>query len=420
MYMYMKNILSLLMCGLLLFGCSDKSDDSAQRNDLKKLCKQMNTNISLLQKIVDAVESQLSISQLEQISNGYIIHFYDGSTVTITNGLTSEEAPIIGVDKEGDYYLWMLQGDYLTDKNGNKLKAQSTSGITPQLKIENDRWLLSIDNGQTWTDIGQATDVDITNGSGSVNSIFKSITEDDDNVYFTVTSALVITISKSENLLNKTIHVETEGVLKNVLGDYDYANTGSLKITGVLNDADFVVINQMPKLKDLDIAEVNITELPSRAFYESTNVENLILPNTLTTIGYYEFSESKLQTVVIPASVETIKIQAFSYCKSLETVTFGKGSQLKTIGGSAFSGCRALNTVDMSNCAQVEKLESNAFMFNEKLQLFKIGTATPPTCGDYVFDGINPNAELQVPWGCDNFYKAADGWNKFTSIIGLL
>lgn len=258
MYMYMKNILSLLMCGLLLFGCSDKHDDSASRNDenrvakLEELCNQMNTNISLLQKIVDAVESQLSISQLEQIANGYIIHFYDGSTVTITNGLNSEEAPVIGVFQEGNYYLWMLNGDYLTDKNSNKLKAQSSYGITPQLKIENDRWLLSIDNGQTWTDIGQATEADITNGSGSVNSIFKSITEDDDNVYFSVTSAPVITISKSENLLNKTIHVETKGELKNMLADYDYANTGSLKITGVLNDADFVFINQMPKLKDLD------------------------------------------------------------------------------------------------------------------------------------------------------------------------
>ncbi len=57
----MKKLLSLLMCGLLLFGCGDKYDDSALRNDLndlenrvaklEELCKQMNTNISSLQKI---------------------------------------------------------------------------------------------------------------------------------------------------------------------------------------------------------------------------------------------------------------------------------------------------------------------------------------------------------------------------------
>ena len=68
----MKNLLTLLLCGLLLFGCSDKYDDSALRNDLndlekrvaklEELCKQMNTNISSLQKIVDAFEGHLSIS----------------------------------------------------------------------------------------------------------------------------------------------------------------------------------------------------------------------------------------------------------------------------------------------------------------------------------------------------------------------
>ena len=95
----MKKLLSLVFCGLLLFGCSDKYDDSALRNDLndlenrvtklEELCTQMNTNISSLQKIVDALQDNLSISKVEQISDGYIIHFSDGSTATIKNGKNS-------------------------------------------------------------------------------------------------------------------------------------------------------------------------------------------------------------------------------------------------------------------------------------------------------------------------------------------
>lgn len=91
-----EKLLSLVFCGLLLFGCSDKYDDSALRNDLndlenrvaklEELCKQMNTNISSLQKIVVALQDNLSISKVEQISDGYIIHFSDGSTATIKNG----------------------------------------------------------------------------------------------------------------------------------------------------------------------------------------------------------------------------------------------------------------------------------------------------------------------------------------------
>ena len=233
----MKNLLTLLLCGLLLFGCSDKYDDSALRNDLndlekrvaklEELCKQMNTNISSLQKIVDAFEGHLSISQVEQITDGYIIHFSDGSTATIKNGMNSGDAPVIGVRQDADgMYYWTLNGNWLTDEKGNKVKAQGTDGkdgvdgedgtngtdgkdgadgITPQLKIENGRWMLSMDNGETWTDIGQATGADGTDGKDGVdgkdgaNGIFKSVTEDDDNVYFTLEDDSVITIPKSDH-----------------------------------------------------------------------------------------------------------------------------------------------------------------------------------------------------------------------------
>ena len=597
----MKKLLSLLMCGLLLFGCGDKYDDSALRNDLndlenrvaklEELCKQMNTNISSLQKIVEALQDNLSISKVEQISDGYIIHFSDGSTATIKNGKNSEDAPIIGVKKDTDgIYYWTLDGEWLTDEKGNKVKAQGTDGkdgvdgedgtngkdgITPQLKIENGRWMLSMDNGKTWTDIGQATGADGTDGEDGVdgkdgtNGIFKSVTEDNDNVYFTLEDDSVITIPKSDNskfaiafdttdiaILNggesKTIsytitdatkntvvkaiaqdgwkvkvdatstdkgtititapnpiveseilvfandgsyrtvmvslncmqgqiniadnsinatsaggtqeiklttnldytieipedaqswlslapetralredtivfevtanegmqryttvalkdeqgkilqtiifrqlgtctevHVETKGELENELAGYDYANIESLKITGVLNDVDFLFIyRMMPNLKNLDIAEVNITALPIQAFYKSTNVENLILPNTLITIGEEMFYQSKLKTVVIPANattignsafeqcaslisidipanVETIGTAVFWGCSSLTTVTFEKGSQLKTIGGGsssyygAFSYCTALTSIEIP--ASVETIGASAF-----------------------------------------------------------
>ena len=673
----MKKLLSLLVCGLLLFGCGDKYDDSALRNDLndlenrvtklEELCKQMNTNISSLQKIVDALQDNLSISKVEQVSDGYIIHFSDGSTATIKNGKNSEDAPIIGVKKDTDgIYYWTLDGEWLTDEKGNKVKAQGTDGkdgvdgedgndgvdgedgtdgtngkdgITPQLKIENGRWMLSMDNGKTWTDIGQATGADGTDGEDGVdgkdgtNGIFKSVTEDNDNVYFTLEDDSVITIPKSDNskfaiafdttdiaILNggesKTIsytitsatentvvkaiaqdgwkvkinttstnkgtititapnpiveseilvfandgsyrtvmvslncaqgqiiiadnsidatpaggtqeiklrtnldytveipedaqswlslvpqtralredtivfevtanegiqryatvalkgeqnntfqtiifrqlgtcteiHVETKGELENVLADYDYANIESLKITGVLNYVDFLFIyHMMPNLVDLDIAEVNITALPTKAFYNSTNVEKLILPNTLTTIGEGMFIASKLKYVIIPngvtaiedeafngcraltsieipASVETIEATAFIGRSSLETVTFEKGSQLQTIGGGydsnndriygAFCQLKKLTTVDMSECTRVNEIGAFAFYRDSELRLFKIGTETPPTCGLNCFYGLSSYSVLKVPAGCADAYKAKSNWGNFASITGL-
>ena len=132
-----------------------------------------------------------------------------------------------------------------------------------------------------------------------------------------------------------------------------------------------------------------------------------------------------LTSIEIPASVETIEAAAFNVCSSLATVTFEKGSQLKTIGGGgssyygAFGQLKNLMTVDMSACTQVKTIGESAFDGDSELRLFKIGTETPPTCGRDAFSGINPYSVLKVPSGCADAYKAKSGWNNFASITGL-
>jgi hypothetical protein len=110
-----------------------------------------------LQKIVEALQDNLSISKVEQISDGYIIHFSDGSTATIKNGKNSEDAPIIGVKKDTDgIYYWTLDGEWLTDEKGNKVKAQGTDGKDGgwnqwqrwhYTTTENRKWSLDAFNG---------------------------------------------------------------------------------------------------------------------------------------------------------------------------------------------------------------------------------------------------------------------------------
>lgn len=63
---------------------------------------------------------------------------------------------------------------------------------------------------------------------------------------------------------------------------------------------------------------------------------------TVTAIGEYAFNPSttitNVSSVFIPVTVTSIGRFAFRCCKSLATVTFAEGSQLKSIGVSAFSG----------------------------------------------------------------------------------
>lgn len=216
---------------LLMVGCSKEYDDSAlvgrvddlesRVQRLEQLCQQMNTNISSLQTIVTALQNNDYVTGVTPITEngkiiGYTITFAKAESITIYHGKDGQDGtdgkdgytPVIGVKQDTDgIYYWTLDGEWLLDDAGNKIKAQGVDGkdgITPQLKIENDYWYVSYDNGETWTLLGKATGEDGkdgTNGTDGTNgadgkSFFQDVTQDDNNVYFTLADGTVITIPK--------------------------------------------------------------------------------------------------------------------------------------------------------------------------------------------------------------------------------
>lgn len=147
----------------------------------------------------------------------------------------------------------------------------------------------------------------------------------------------------------------------------------------------------------------------------------------LKTIEGYAFETSGLQSIEIPASVETIEEAAFYNCEALTTVTFEKGSQLKIIEGDyryefqgAFSYLPNLKTMDMSACTQVEDIGEMTFANCSSLQLFKIGTVTPPNAyPSSSFRGLPTFKILKVPSESVEAYKKARTWNEFSTISAL-
>lgn len=81
---------------------------------------------------------------------------------------------IVGV--ESNPYWAFIMGNSGKGQKGDKgdigpIGPSGTDGITPQLKIEDGRWLLSMDKGQTWQDIGQATGDPGQNGTDGIGVI---------------------------------------------------------------------------------------------------------------------------------------------------------------------------------------------------------------------------------------------------------
>ena len=292
----MKKI-HLLLLGLticLFSACHNDIWDAIDGLDsrvtkLEELCKEMNTNITSLQTIVDVLQSNDFITSIVEIKKdgkvvGYTITFGKHDPITIyhgqdgkdgqngTNGKDGQNGadgkdgqdgqngadgkdgitPVIGVaqDTDGVYY-WTLNGEWLLDDNGNKLPVSGKDGqngtngsngqdgadgkdgqdgedgkdgadgqdgkdgITPQLKIEEGYWYISYDNGATWTQLGKATGEngqdgkdgadgedgkDGQNGADGKNgqdgdSMFQSVTQDENYVYFTLADGTVIKIA---------------------------------------------------------------------------------------------------------------------------------------------------------------------------------------------------------------------------------
>ena len=113
----------------------------------------------------------------------------------------------------------------MLDENGERVPVHGKDGengkdaITPQLKIEDDYWCISYDNGATWQQAGEATGED-------GDAFFQSVTQDEDYVYLTLSTGEQIDVPKHHPL--SVTFTETEDI--RVLADKTY--TIGYTITG--------------------------------------------------------------------------------------------------------------------------------------------------------------------------------------------
>ena len=146
-------LLATIVCAAILSSC-DKYDDTKVWDTLKdhenriqhleELCAQMNTNISSLQTIVNALQQKDYITNVVPVNKdgkeiGYAITFSSGKSITIYHGENGKDGadgsdgkdgadgsdghtPITGVKQASDgVYYWTVDGEWVLDEDGNKV-----------------------------------------------------------------------------------------------------------------------------------------------------------------------------------------------------------------------------------------------------------------------------------------------------------
>lgn len=146
------------------------------------------------------------------------------------------------------------------------------------------------------------------------------------------------------------------------------------------------------------------------------------VPDGTTAIGAYAFHSSKVKTVKMPNSVQTIGLSAFRNNTVMESLELPKG--VTTIGNYAFAGCTALQAVMLPST--LTSLGAGAFRDDASLILVASKATTPPTCVMVSLPRVGlispfdeshfTSVTLGVPTGCKAAYKAAAIWKLFSTI----
>ena len=166
---------------------------------------------------------------------------------------------------------------------------------------------------------------------------------------------------------------------------------------------------------------------------ENTEITNLIIPNSVTSIGYYAFQYCYgLTSVTIGNSVTSIGGGAFYNCSGLTSVTIGNsvtsignyafygcsgltsvtiGNSVTSIGNYAFRSCSGLTSITIPN--SVTSIGAYAFQFCSKLTSITIPNSVT-SIGNYAFSGCSGLTSITIPNSVTSI-----GDYAFSSCFGL-
>lgn len=169
-----------------------------------------------------------------------------------------------------------------------------------------------------------------------------------------------------------------------------------------------------------------ITKIESEAFMNSNLSGELVLPKSLKEIEGGAFKNSRINNIIFPENLQIIQEQAiyenasyrfqgaFEDCIYLTgTLTLPNG--VARIPKSCFKNCYGITGVVVPD--GVDIIDSEAFYGCSSINSIVCEDEEPPLVCENAFLGVNKdNFTVEVPKGCVEKYRNAQGWSEFKRI----
>ena len=445
-------LLTALLAVPLLSGCQsllDKEIDSLQEqlDLLKKDVDSANQTIEAIRAVLTQMENGGRIDSTVQVSEdgrtGYDIIFNDGSRIRLWNGTDGEtgekgakgETPKISV-RQGDdgLWYWTLDGEWLTDAAGTRIRVTGDDGASVKLKIEDRNWYLSY--GDEWIYMGRAAGADGKPGdqgaSGQGGSaFFRSVEQDGSVLVLTFSDGSVIRLSmgiavQMETGTRKvrwnttyTFPFTVEGADVNTFavghaspGYHAEVSNGSL-VVRTPADGDIGTVTLFVSDGNGYIASKSVTLDPVIDF-ESAEVKRICVKNwDIDNDGELSLIEARAVRTLTMDFSKNDQITSFDELRYFKSLTVLDNEMTAFYNTPALRSLTFPSSVrDLSHC--------HLFFQQSGLKTLTVLSVTPPTLCKGFFGlpltGADPTA-IYVPDQSVNLYKNAEYWSDYASII---
>ena len=214
--------------------------------------------------------------------------------------------------------------------------------------------------------------------------------------------------------------VEIDGIYYNL-----DSKTKKAEVTANPNNYKYSGKVTIPSTVTYNGTQYSVTSIGEDAFYDSSSMTSITIPNSVTTIGDEAFMFcSGLTSITIPNSVKTIGESAFIKCKGLTSIIIP--SSVTSIGDAPFALCSSLASITVksgnsvydsrNNCNALIETASNTLIAGSK------NTEIPNSVtaiGNGAFMGNSGITSITIPNSVKTIYNGAFAYCTELTSVGI-